>query len=518
MSAEKTDAAVAQIKALGTSPDDNYRVWYEIFVYSYCDSDGDGIGDLQGVISKLDELTELGVGGIWLMPVHPSTTYHKYNVSDYYAIDPAYGTLSDMEQLLQECDRRGIRVIMDLVVNHSGSDHPWFKEAVAHLQKVASGQPMDQVVCPYVDYYNFVEADACPAGHNPVPGADGWFYESRFDSKMPDLNLGCEAVRKEIEVIMAFWLEKGADGFRLDAAKEFYSGRTDQNIEVLSWLQQTAVSLKPDCYLVAEVWDTFGQITDYYKSGITSIFNYPFGNSSGKIVKVLQGAGNESMVTTWATAQEKSDTAYSGSHPGYIDAPFVSNHDVGRAAGFVGRDENKVKLAGAMNLFMSGASFLYYGDEIGMICGGGNDPSYRAPMYWNAAGDDGTTAPPPGCTLPEEYSFAPLSEQKKDDSSIYSYYRKAIAIRNALPVISHGVTTAETELNRGCVSAVRKVWEEQQAILLMNIDSKAASVDLSAYSGWQLTVSLTVDDEPVILDGTSLSLPAYGAAILTPVA
>ena len=171
-----------------------------------------------------------------------------------------------------------------------------------------------------------------------------------------------------------------------------------------------------------------------------------------------------------------------------------------------------------MNLFMSGASFLYYGDEIGMICGGGNDPSYRAPMYWNAAGDDGTTAPPPGCTLPEEYSFAPLSEQKKDDSSIYSYYRKAIAIRNALPVISHGVTTTETELNRGCVSAVRKVWEEQQAILLMNIDSKAASVDLSAYSGWQLTVSLTVDDEPVILDGTSLSLPAYGAAILTPMA
>ena len=111
--AEKTEQAIARIKALGESPDDNYRTFYEIFVYSFCDSDGDGIGDLQGVISKLDYLQELGITGIWLMPIHPSTTYHKYNVSDYYAIDPQYGTMEDFEQLIAACDQRNIRVILD---------------------------------------------------------------------------------------------------------------------------------------------------------------------------------------------------------------------------------------------------------------------------------------------------------------------------------------------------------------------------------------------------------------------
>ena len=128
--AAKTEKALEEISALGTSPDDNYRTWYEIFVYSYCDSDGDGIGDLNGVTQKLPELQALGITGIWLMPIHPSTTYHKYNVSDYYAIDPDYGTMEDFENLLAACDDAGIKVILDLVVNHSGSEHAWFKEAV----------------------------------------------------------------------------------------------------------------------------------------------------------------------------------------------------------------------------------------------------------------------------------------------------------------------------------------------------------------------------------------------------
>ena len=121
--AVKTKQALEQIKQLGESPDDNYRTFYEIFVYSFCDSDGDGIGDLQGVISKLDYLQELGIQGIWFMPIHPSTSYHKYNVSDYYDIDPQYGTMADFEELLAECEKRDIHVIIDLVVNHTGSEH-----------------------------------------------------------------------------------------------------------------------------------------------------------------------------------------------------------------------------------------------------------------------------------------------------------------------------------------------------------------------------------------------------------
>ena len=508
--AVKTKQALESIRQLGESPDDNYRTFYEIFVYSFCDSDGDGIGDLQGVISKLDYLQELGITGIWFMPIHPSTSYHKYNVSDYYAIDPQYGTMEDFEALIAECEKRDIHVIIDLVVNHTGSEHVWFKEAVSYLQSLPAGAEPSSEECRYLDYYFFSKEEG--KGSRPVEGTD-WFYEGMFDYTMPDINLGSEATREEIKNIMQFWLDKGVAGFRLDAAKEFYSGSVSKNVEVLSWIQETATSIKPDCYLVAEVWENFNQITAYYESGITSIFNFAFGNADGKITKVLQGAGNESVVTTYATALEKADTSYRGMNPDYIDAPFLSNHDVGRIAGFAGRDENKMKMAAAMNLFMGGSAFIYYGEEIGMP-GSGNDPSKRAPFYWNAARDNGTTNPPPECELPEEYELGSLEEQINDDTSLYNYYRQAIAIRNALPQIARGIPTAETALNTGCISAYRKTWDSESCIILMNIDSNAASVDLTDYADWTLAASLNAEGSDITLEGTSLFLPAWGVAVL----
>ena len=513
--AEKTEQAIAEIQKLGESPDDNYRTFYEIFVYSFCDSDGDGIGDLQGVISKLDYLQDLGITGIWLMPIHPSTSYHKYNVSDYYAIDPQYGTMEDFEQLITECEKRNIHVILDLVVNHTGSDHPWFREAAAYLQGLPEGTEPDPEACPYVDYY-FFSKETAGYSSRPIQGTD-WYYEGMFDAAMPDLNLGNQQVREEIRDIMQFWIEKGVAGFRLDAAKEFYSGSVSKNVEVLRWLQETATSLDPDCYLVAEVWENFQTITEYYASGITSIFNFAFANSDGKITKVLQGAGNPTVVTTYATALQKADAAYRAMNPDYIDAPFLSNHDVGRIAGFAGRDENKMKMAAAMNLFMGGSAFIYYGEEIGMP-GSGNDPSKRAPMYWNAARDNGTTDPPPECQLPEEYPLGSLEEQVNDDNSLYQYYRQTIAIRNALPQIARGIPTAETALNTGCVSAFRKTWGDESCIILMNIDSNPASVDLTGYENWTLAASLSADGNTIAVDGTTLNLPAWGAAVLLPAA
>ena len=510
--AAKTEQALTQIRALGESPQDNYRVWYEIFVYSFCDSDGDGIGDLKGVTGKLDYLQELGINGIWLMPIHPSTTYHKYNVGDYRAIDPAYGTMEDFRELLAQCGKRNIRVILDLVVNHTGSDHAWFTAACEYLRTLGDAEPNAQD-CPYVDYYNFTRE--FHTGYTQVPGAD-WYYEFRFSPDMPDLNLGSDAVRAEIRDIMDYWLGLGVSGFRVDAAKEFYSGSTDANIQVLSWLQQTVTELKEDAYLVAEVWDSFDQVTRYYESGITSIFNYPFGDSTGKIIKVIRGAGNAATVTTFATALEKADKAYLGANPDYIDAPFLSNHDVGRIAGFCGGDAAKTKLAGAMNLLMSGSAFVYYGEEIGMT-GSGNDPSKRAPMYWNTQRDSGTTQPPPECVLPESYPFGSLEEQRFDDDSIYNYYRQLIAIRQAIPAISHGRTTAEAALNTGCVSAFRKTWGEESCIVLMNISPDAAQADLSAYGDWALAASLSAEGTPITLEGTTLVLPPYGTAVLLPV-
>lgn len=512
--AAKTDKQLEAIAALGTSPDDVYRTWYEIFVYSYCDSDGDGIGDLNGVTQKIPELQQLGITGIWLMPIHSSTTYHKYNVSDYESIDPDYGTMEDFENLMNACDQAGIRVILDLVVNHTGSNHAWFRQAVTYLQSLQETEKPDAQVCPYLDYYYFKLTDEVSGAWTPIDGT-AYSYESKFDRDMPDLNLSNENVRQEIKQIMEFWMEKGVAGFRLDAVKEYFSGSASKNIEFLSWIQTTVLSIRSDAYLVAEVWDTFSTVTEYYESGITSIFNYPFGDSSGKIIEVLRGAGNPSIVSTYATALEKADRAYLGSNPDYVDAPFLSNHDVGRIAGFVSGNTDKIKMAAAMNLFMSGSAFVYYGEEIGMS-GSGNDPSKRAPMYWNADRNEGTTQLPPDCVLPDSYPLGSLEEQKTDANSVYNYYRQAIAIRNALPVISHGRTTAELPLNQECVSAQRKTWDDETCLILMNICEEPAEVDLSQYADWSLTASLSTNGKTVRISGTTLKLPAWGIAILTP--
>ena len=153
--AQRTEAALAQIKTLGESPDDNYLTFYEVFVYSFCDSNGDGIGDIPGLISKLDYLEGLGIQGIWLMPIHPSQSYHKYDVRDYYAIDPAYGTLEDFDKLIEECEKRNINVIIDLVLNHTGDDNTMFLEAVNYLKTLPAGAEPNAADCKYVDYYFF---------------------------------------------------------------------------------------------------------------------------------------------------------------------------------------------------------------------------------------------------------------------------------------------------------------------------------------------------------------------------
>ena len=512
---ELLEQRLAQYAQLGTSPDDNYRTWYEIFVYSFCDSSGDGIGDLRGVISKLDYLQELGINGIWLMPIHPSSSYHKYDVNDYYAIDEQYGTMEDFELLMSECEKRDIKVIMDLVVNHCGSGNPWFLEACDYIRKLRGKEP-NLEDCKYYGYFNF--SDTQGDGYHYISGTET-FYEGQFSASMPDLNWESEDLRADVKAIMEFWMGKGVAGFRVDAAKEFYTGAVSKNVEVLNWLQTTATSIDPDAYMVAEVWEnSHVLIGEYYKSGFTSIFNYPFGNTDGKLVKVINSRGNAAMVTTWATALQTANKVYSNSNSNYIDAPFLSNHDVGRIYGFVSGDELRVKMAGAMNIFMSGSVFIYYGEEIGMP-GSGDDPSKRAPMYWNAARNDGTTDLPPGCSLPDVgYPFGSLEEQKLEADSVYNYYREAIAIRNALPVISHGSITAETALNVGCVSAMRKTWNDEQCIILMNIDDgeAGAQVDLSAYADWKVVATLSANGKSVELSGSTLNMPAYGIAVLVP--
>ena len=460
--------------------DDNYRTYYEVFVYSFYDSDGDGIGDLQGLISKLDYIndgddttdTDLGCNGIWLMPINPSPTYHKYDVVDYYDIDPVYGTLDDFKELLDACEERGIKVIMDLVINHSSSQNPWFLQACDYLKGLGDGEP-DAKECPYFEYYNFSKEPQ--SGYSAVAGTD-WYYEAQFWSEMPDLNLASVALRSEIEDIAKYWLDMGVGGFRLDAVKEYYSGDTQKNVDVLRWFTDFVKSQKEDAYLVGEAWLNINEYAKYYESGMDSLFNFAFAGAEGVIAKALNSPSSEK----YGTVNQSLQSTFGQYNENYIDAPFYTNHDMARSAGYyVGENaENRTKLAGAMNIFMGGSAFIYYGEELGMK-GSGKDENKRAPMYWSKNADSEGMCDGPADMDDFEMKYDSLEEQEKDDNSIYQYYKKAVKIRNQNPEIARGSVQYLMDISDNNFCVLKKTWNDTEIILIFHTGSETESIDLS---------------------------------------
>jgi glycosidase len=484
--------------------DDNYRTYYEVFVYSFCDSNGDGIGDLNGLISKLDYISDMGFNGIWLMPIMPSTTYHKYDVIDYYSIDKQYGTLDDFKRLIEECNKRDIKVIIDLVLNHTSTQSEWFKSAVSALEK---GQDSK-----YIGWYNFQKGKPASDAWYKA-GNSEWCYEAKFWEGMPDLNLGNEELRAEIEKIAKFWLDLGVGGFRLDAAKEYYSGNAEKNIEVLKWFTDYCKSVKKDCYLVAEVWDGFSAFSKYYQSGIDSLFNFSFGQATGKITTTLNMAGSANSAKSYADALCFAQKTFLSYNPNAIDAPFFTNHDTGRAAGYFSYNADKIKLAWGMNLTMSGSAFVYYGEEIGMT-GSGRDENKRAPMFWSNSNKEGMTNPPPNMETQENH-FAPVDEQLKDNTSILNYVKRAIRLRNENPELARGILTIiPLEDEETC--AVLKSYDNSSIIVVYNLSETEKQVTIKksdfAYDG--IRGYLSVNSQEPNLDGETLTMPAYAIVIL----
>ena len=286
-----------------------------------------------------------------------------------------------MEQLIEECHKRGINLIIDFVFNHTSASHPWFEEACNYLKALPSGAEPDAAECKYVNYYNFARDKAGLSTWHQV-GNSEWYYECVFWDQMPDLNLGEEALRTELEDVAAFWLEKGVDGFRLDAAKEYYSGQPDKNVEVLSWFTNYVKSVDNDAYIVGEVWENSGIIAQYYASGVPSLFNFPMSQYNGKIVETTKGIKSSSG-KNYTEALESVDSKYRAQNPAYIDAPFISNHDTTRVGAQLNYNEDQMKYAAGLLLTQSGSPFVYYGEEIGMASSGEKDENKRLAMYWS---------------------------------------------------------------------------------------------------------------------------------------
>ena len=467
--------------------------WYEIFVRSYRDSDDDGIGDLRGVEYALPYLASLGIDGIWLMPIMPSPSYHKYDVTDYYAVDPEYGTLEDLRSLLAAAHGLGIKVILDLPVNHSSSQHPWFLSA------------LNDENSSYRSWYHFTSDF-----QDGYTGYEGIYYESRFSPDMPDLNLDNPEVREEITNILRFWLEDvGVDGFRLDAVTSYYTARTNENVSFLSWLGRTARSFSPGCYIVAEAWENLAVIASYAGADIDSFFLFPASQQEGYIAKVLRPAEKSPgrKYTDYTLLIENTLPEQS------VPAPFLENHDTSRSVNFLGRKNfEKLKMAAGLLCMMRGNVFLYYGQEIGMS-GSGDDPNKRIGMLWDSP--ENAILPPPGTTK-AEYVFPGVSEQAGDPASILSYYREALAIRRAFPQIAEG-KTSDAGSEDDSVSLMLRGDENSAVLLALNPSSESHSVtlqgDAAAYTA--IAAALYAAEGGAVLDDTLLTLPAWSIVILT---
>lgn len=470
--------------------DDNYDNYYEIFVYSFCDSNGDGYGDLNGVTKKLDYIRDLGYTGIWLMPINDSPSYHGYDVRDYYSINSKYGTVADYENLVKKAHEKGIKVIIDLVVNHTSATSPWFMSAV----KYKNGKSTDNT---YADWYNFFDTKPNGNGYHKNGSV---YYEGRFDSSMPDLNLDCEGVRAEIDNIMRFWLEKGTDGFRLDGVKYYYGTSGNSNcVEFCSWIKQTALKYNENAYIIGEMWDSASAIERFYKSGADSFFYFPGYGAQGSFAMSVRSPDGANVY--WNALNTMVEIAN-----GYIPAPFLGNHDTARIAGIMSRDAADIKFAYGLLSMCNGNTFTYYGDEIGML-GSYNDPDKRIGMLWDNK-KTGMTKPPPETTT-REYVFDGVKEQLQDSNSILNYYKICNNARNAFPALMRG-DIERISYDDGQVLAFKKTYKGESVTVIINFALSEKSV--SGIAG-KLAQGICVGGS-IQQIGSTFKMPSKSIAIL----
>jgi glycosidase len=350
-------------------------------------------------------------------------------------------------------------------------------------------------------------------GFVPLEGTQ-WYYEARFWSEMPDLNLGNETVRGEIRDILKFWLDKGVDGFRLDAVTSYVTDNRDANVEFLRFLGDTCREIDPDCYLVGEAWTDRSSIASLYASGIDSLFDFPFAGPDGTIAQVMSG---RSGASEYVRAMVETEAAFGAANPNAVDAPFYTNHDTARSASYYPSDQGPVtKMSYALSLFMRGDSFVYYGEELGMD-GSGKDENKRAPMRWSDdAGASGMCAAPAGMDAIEN-RFPSLEAQMTDDLSLWRWFKEVIRVRKAFPAIARGTTEAVDGVSDGNVAAfIRRSAEDQDVLVVMNLRDQAVEKDLSVVSGnLALAAALTTNEESISYENGVLHLPPYSIAVLT---
>ncbi len=490
-------------------------VYYQIFIRSFYDSDGDGIGDINGIIEKLDYLndgnpdtdTDLGVDGIWLLPFHPSPSYHGYDVTDYYAIHPDYGTMDDFRRLIEKARKRGLKIIMDLVVNHTSSEHPWFKDAAASTDSEYRNW--------YVwadEHTNTAEAGAVggPAWHKSETG----HYLGIFWSGMPDLNFDHPPVRQEMIRIGQFWLEQGVHGFRIDAAKHIYEDWAhskndpevrDKNIAWWNEFRSAMEEVHPDVYIVGEVWDSSPVVIAPYLEPFDSAFNF------GLASDIIANTRSERSGDYGNRLRRIHDLYREASSGSFIDAPFLTNHDQNRVMSELKGNMEHAKMAAAQLLTLPGNPFIYYGEEIGME-GQKPDEHIREPMIWY---EDHTR---PGMTRwiqPKHNQGTALSveTQTDDPDSLLSHYRRLIRWRTEIPALDGGEINDYRSNNRHITAYVRTAHHDR-VLVLHNMSSVRQQMKWADDSDSSFRHLVASTKEGVEISKQTITLPPYSTVIL----
>ncbi len=444
----------------------NDTVFYEIFVRSFYDSNGDGIGDLNGVTQKLDYLQSLGVNGLWLMPINPSPSYHGYDVTDYYDVNSDYGTKADFLNLMAEAHKRGMKVIIDLVLNHTSTKHPWFIKSV-------QGDPV------YKDYYVWSDTDQ---GYKGPWNQTVWYqasnkkyYYAVFWDQMPDLNLSNPAVKAEVQKITTFWLkDMKVDGFRLDAIRHYVeNGQAQENTpQTHAWLKdfyQFYKSVNPNAFTIGEAWTKTPLVVPYVGDEVDTAFEFDLADS---LIKAAMGPFGDPFGDQLKLVLK--------SYPKGQYGVFLTNHDQDRVLSTL-KDENRAKLAATLMLTLPGVPFIYYGEEIGMT-GAKPDEDIRRPMQWvNDSIKLGFSTHMPWEAPSKDYKLHSVASEESNPASLLSAYRSLIKLRMANSALRTGETVV---LNAGSsrLFAMLRYDERGAFLILANVHPFSVTSDMYGIS------------------------------------
>ncbi|HVG60936.1 MAG TPA: alpha-amylase family glycosyl hydrolase [Hyalangium sp.] len=494
-------------------------VFYEVFVRSFADSNGDGVGDFNGLTAKLDYLRDLGVEALWLMPVFESPSYHGYDVVDYEKVDSEYGTQEDFDRLVREAHRRGIRIVLDFVINHTSAQHPWFVESSSAPSSLKR------------NWYVWRQDD--PGWIQPFGKGRVWhskgdaYYYGIFWGGMPDLNYRSPEVRAEVKRLASLWLERGVDGFRLDAARHMVEKgpgqeQNDTPETHAFWKEFSAHvrSVRPDALLVGEVWSESKDILRYYGATdrvpggdeLPMLFYFPMGEA-------ILNSLNAGDAAPLSARLEEMSTAFPR---GVLTAPFLTNHDQVRVATQLEGQEGRLRTASAVLLTLPGTPFLYYGEEIGLPNGPqterDRDPAKRRPLPWDGSEKGGFTTGKPWAPFVEGWQQRNVAAQLGDTGSLLHRYRLLIHVRRASPALRLGTLRPlpRSETAPAMVAFLREAGGER-VLVVHNLGTTPATVS-QALPAAPVETLFADPDVAAVADpskrGTwKLTLPAHSSAI-----